>query len=178
MGGTSAHVGNGPRCNAPIRIDGARSSAACRVRYDDALHAEGFRLRSLLEQYGLAILFGNLLLERIGLPIPAVPALVAAGGLAADGHYPIVAVLALAMAACMIGDGALYLVGRCYGAGVLRLLCGISLSPDSCVRQTSLHFDRWGGWTLVLGKFLPGVATIAPPLAGVMRVDAARFLLL
>ena len=135
-------------------------------------------MRSLLERYGLALVFGNLLLERIGLPIPAMPTLIAGGGLAVDGRHSIAAVFSAALAACVIGDGALYLIGRRYGHPVLRLLCGISLSPDSCVRQTSLHFERWGGWTLVLGKFLPGVSTVAPPLAGVMQVGAARFLVL
>jgi membrane protein DedA with SNARE-associated domain/rhodanese-related sulfurtransferase len=135
-------------------------------------------LRCLLERYGIPFLFGNLLLERLGLPVPAMPALILGGGLAADGRYPMVAVFSLALAACVLGDGALYLIGRRFGPRALRLLCGISLSPDSCVRKTSLHFERWGGWTLVLGKFLPGIGTLAPPLSGVMRVDALQFLLL
>jgi membrane protein DedA with SNARE-associated domain/rhodanese-related sulfurtransferase len=135
-------------------------------------------LNDLLQRYGLVLVFGNLLLERIGLPIPAMPILVLGGGLAADGRYPMIAVLSLALAACEIGDGSLYLVGRRYGHRAMRLLCGISLSPDSCVRKTSLHFERWGGWTLVLGKFLPAVGTLAPPLSGAMRVDPVQFLLL
>ena len=135
-------------------------------------------MNDLLQRYGLALVFGNLLLERIGLPIPAMPILVLGGGLAADGQYPMIAVLSLALAACEIGDGVLYLVGRRYGHRAMRLLCGVSLSPDSCVRKTSLHFERWGGWTLVLGKFLPAVGTLAPPLSGAMRVDPVQFLLL
>jgi len=135
-------------------------------------------LTDLFERHALALVFAGLLLERIGVPIPAMPALIAGGGLAADGRYPIAALFSVALAACVIGDGALYLVGRRYGPRVLRILCGISLSPDSCVRQTSLRFERWGGWTLVLGKFVPGVGTVAPPLSGVLRVGAARYLLL
>ena len=135
-------------------------------------------LSGLLEDYGLALVFGNVLVEQVGLPIPAVPTLVAAGALAADGRYPPLALVAAALAGCVIGDGTLYLVGRIYGHRVMRLLCGISLSPDSCVQQTSLHFERWGGWTLVLGKFLPGVGTVAPPLAGVTGTGWAKFLAL
>jgi membrane protein DedA with SNARE-associated domain/rhodanese-related sulfurtransferase len=135
-------------------------------------------LSHLLESYGLALVFGNVLVEQAGLPIPAVPTMIAAGALAAEGQYPPLAVVAAAYAACMIGDSAWYVVGRLYGHRVMKLLCGISLSPDSCVRQTSLQFERWGGWTLVLGKFLPGIGTVAPPLAAVMRVRWTRFLLL
>lgn len=135
-------------------------------------------LSRLLEDYGLSLVFGNVLLEQLGLPIPAVPTMVVAGAFAVEGRYPLAAVLAAAFAACVIGDGALYLVGRLFGHRVMKLLCSVSLSPDSCVRQTSLRFERWGGWTLVLGKFLPGIGTIAPPLAAVMRVGWPRFLLL
>jgi len=78
----------------------------------------------------------------------------------------------------MIGDSAWYVAGRQYGRRVMTLLCRISLSPDSCVRQTENHFDRWGRLTLVLGKFIPGLATIAPPLAGAMRIRWRSFLLL
>jgi membrane protein DedA with SNARE-associated domain/rhodanese-related sulfurtransferase len=135
-------------------------------------------LSHLLESYGLALVFGNVLVEQSGLPIPAVPTMIAAGALAAEGQYPPLAVMAAAFAACIIGDSAWYVVGRLYGHRVMKLLCGISLSPDSCVRQTSLQFERWGGWTLVLGKFLPGIGTVAPPLAAVMRMGWTRFLLL
>jgi len=103
---------------------------------------------------------------------------IAAAALAARGEYSALAVGAVAVAACVIGDSILYAVGRAYGHRVMRLLCGISLSPDSCVRQTSLQFERWGGWTLVLGKFLPGIGTVAPPLAGVMRTGWPTFLAL
>jgi membrane protein DedA with SNARE-associated domain/rhodanese-related sulfurtransferase len=135
-------------------------------------------LSHLLENYGLALVFGNVLVEQAGLPIPAVPTMIAAGALAAEGQYPPLAVMAAAFAACMVGDSAWYVIGRLYGARVMKVLCGISLSPDSCVRQTSLQFERWGGWTLVLGKFLPGIGAVAPPLAAVMRVGWTRFLLL
>jgi len=113
--------------------------------------------------------------EQIGIPVPAIPTLVVAGALAAEGKLSIAAILAAATLACFIADGVWYLAGRRYGLGILRLLCRISLSPDSCVRQTENQFARWGLASLVLGKFVPGIATVAPPLAGAMRIGAARF---
>ena len=135
-------------------------------------------MSGLLQDHALALVFWNVLVEELGLPIPAVPTLIVAGALGAQATQSLLAVSAAALAACVIGDMALYLVGRRYGHRVMRWLCSISLSPDSCVRQTSLHFERWGGWTLVLGKFLPGIGTVAPPLAGVVRVSWPRYLLL
>src|SRR3954470_13161152 len=135
-------------------------------------------LEFLRAHFGLPFVFWNVLLEQVGLPVPAIPTMVVGGATAMQGDYPPLAVFAVAMAACVIGDGVWYVMGRVHGARVLRLLCSISLSPDSCVRQTSLHFERWGAWTLVFGKFLPGIGTVAPPLAGVMRFGLGRFLLL
>jgi membrane protein DedA with SNARE-associated domain/rhodanese-related sulfurtransferase len=132
----------------------------------------------LLHEFGPALVFANVLLERLGVPIPAMPTMIVAGAAAASGDYPLAAVLAAALLACVIGDGAWYLLGRRHGMRVLRLLCGISLSPDSCVRQTSTHFERWGAWTLLVGKFIPGVGGVASPLAGVMRMSSLRFLVL
>jgi membrane protein DedA with SNARE-associated domain/rhodanese-related sulfurtransferase len=87
-------------------------------------------------------------------------------------------VLGVALLACSLGDTAWYFAGRRYGDRVLKLLCRISLSPDSCVRQSETQFERWGRLALVLGKFVPGLSTIAPPLAGVMRLRWAEFLVL
>ena len=131
----------------------------------------------LIAQYGLALVFANVLVEQIGLPLPAIPTLVIAGALAAEGKISAPAVLGVAFLACTLGDGIWYVAGRLHGRRVMALLCRISLSPDSCVRQTEYRFERWGGLTLVLAKFIPGLATIAPPLAGAMRLGLAPFLL-
>jgi len=135
-------------------------------------------MNRLIAQYGLALVFANVLLEQLGLPIPAVPALVVAGALAAEGEFSPLAVFGVAFVACMIGDATWYLAGRLYGRRVMALLCRLSLSPDSCVRQTEVRFERWGGLTLVLSKFIPGLSTIAPPLAGAMRLGWPSFMLL
>src|SRR5262249_2999682 len=93
------------------------------------------------------------------------------------GKLPAPALLAVAVAGCVIGDTLWYAAGRLWGRRVMRLLCRISLSPDSCVRQTEVRFAQWGGWTLVFAKFIPGLSTIAPPLAGATRLGWIRFTL-
>jgi len=135
-------------------------------------------LDRLIERHGLALVFANVLLEQVGLPIPAVPTLIVCGALAAEGRISAAAALGLAFLACTIGDGLWFVAGRFYGRRVLRFLCGISLSPDSCVRQTQTQFERWGGVALVAAKFIPGLSTVAPPLAGAMRYGWMRFMLL
>jgi len=102
----------------------------------------------------------------MGLPIPAVPTLIVAGALVVDGKLSGFAVLGAAMLACAIADSCWYLAGRRYGNGVMKTLCRISLSPDSCVRQTEARFERWGASLLLFAKFVPLVAMIASPLAG------------
>ncbi|HET7200890.1 MAG TPA: DedA family protein/thiosulfate sulfurtransferase GlpE [Burkholderiales bacterium] len=135
-------------------------------------------MNELITQYGLALVFANVLLEQLGLPIPAIPTLIVAGALAAGGKFSAWAIFGVAFAACMIGDGLWYLAGRRYGRRVMTLLCRMSLSPDSCVRQTEVRFERWGALTLVLSKFIPGLSTITPPLAGAMRLGWPSFFLL
>ena len=132
----------------------------------------------LVAQHGVALVFANVLLQQLGLPIPAVPTLIVAGALAAEGKLSAAAVFAVAVLACMIGDGAWYAAGRAFGRPVLNLLCRVSLSPDSCVRQSEYHFERWGAAALVLSKFIPGLSTIAPPLAGALRLGWLAFALL
>ena len=132
----------------------------------------------LIAQHGLWLVFANVLVEQIGLPVPAMPTLIIAGALSVDGSISAWEVFGAAFVACTIGDALWYLAGRVYGRRVMRLLCRISLSPDSCVRQTETHFERWGGSALVLAKFIPGLSGIAPPLAGATRLPWTTFLLL
>jgi membrane protein DedA with SNARE-associated domain/rhodanese-related sulfurtransferase len=130
----------------------------------------------LLQQYGVLIVFAVVLVEQIGLPIPAFPILIVAGALSVDGdtHWP--AVLAVSMVACLISDYFWFRAGRYYGKRILKLLCRISLSPDYCVSQTEDNFNRWGPKALVVAKFIPGFNTIAPPLAGAMGTGNPTFL--
>jgi membrane protein DedA with SNARE-associated domain/rhodanese-related sulfurtransferase len=133
---------------------------------------------ALVARHGLLLVFANVLVEQAGLPVPALPTLVVAGAFAFEGHMSMPVLLAVAIAAALAGDALWYAAGRRYGLRVLRLLCKVSLSPDACVRQTEDNYGRWGMLTLVFGKFVPGVATLAAPLAGAMGVGLPRFLLL
>jgi membrane protein DedA with SNARE-associated domain/rhodanese-related sulfurtransferase len=136
------------------------------------------QLLSCIGQYGLIIVFVNVLVEQIGLPIPAIPTLVIAGALAADGQLSPAALFFWSLVACLMADCGWYFIGRTYGIRVLKLLCQISLEPDSCVSQTQTRFERWGINSLVVAKFIPGLAIIAPPLAGAMRIGWGRFIAL
>jgi membrane protein DedA with SNARE-associated domain len=132
-------------------------------------------MTSLLTQYGLAFIFLNVLLVQLGAPLPAVPTLMVAGALAAGGGMSLPAVVAVAVLASLLGDLVWYVIGSIYGLRVLQLLCRVSISPDSCVRQTEDRFLRWGAPSLMFAKFIPGFATVAPPLAGALRVRLATF---
>jgi membrane protein DedA with SNARE-associated domain/rhodanese-related sulfurtransferase len=124
---------------------------------------------------GLGVIFVNVLCDQLGLPLPAVPTLVVAGAMAADGQLPAAAVFGLAVCACLIGDSAWYVAGRLFGGRVMKLLCRISLTPDTCVNDTQSSFERWGAKVLIVAKFLPGLSLVAPPLAGATRMSAVRF---
>jgi membrane protein DedA with SNARE-associated domain/rhodanese-related sulfurtransferase len=124
----------------------------------------------LILQYGLALIFANVLAERVGLPLPAMPTLIFAGALAAVGKLSAFAVFGVAVAACIIGDTLWYAAGMYYGRRVISLLCRISVSPDSCVRQTENRFSQWGRLTLVIAKFVPGLSTVVRPLAGTVHL--------
>jgi membrane protein DedA with SNARE-associated domain/rhodanese-related sulfurtransferase len=131
-----------------------------------------------IADYGLLIVVVNVLLDQIGLPVPAVPTLVVAGALAADGRMPMLPLFIGAVAACLAADCAWYVVGERYGIRVLKTLCKISLEPDSCVSETQTRFESWGVNSLLIAKFVPGLAIIAPPMAGALRIGWPRFVLL
>ncbi len=134
-------------------------------------------LTTLLARHGLAIVAGVAFLARVGVPIPAAPLLVVAGGLAMAGWLNGPMMLLAAIAATVLGDALWFEAGRRFGHRVLRTLCRISLSPDSCVRQSEGVITRWGGSSLVLAKFLPGISVVAAPMAGALGMSWARFLL-
>lgn len=132
----------------------------------------------LIGQYGLVIVVGNVLLDQVGLPVPALPTLIVAGAIAADGQLSLAELFVFSTLACLIADCGWYLLGQIYGIRVLKTLCRISLEPDSCVSDTQTRFERWGVNALVVAKFVPGLAIIAPPMAGAMRIGWLRFIAL
>jgi len=130
-----------------------------------------------LAGYGGPVLFGVVFAEQVGLSLPAAPLLLAAGALAGGGRMSLWTALGLPVLASLLGDGLWYELGRRRGSRVLNLLCRISLEPDSCVRRTENLFVRHGVRSLLVAKFVPGLSTVAPPLAGIFGVRVPRFLL-
>jgi membrane protein DedA with SNARE-associated domain len=130
-----------------------------------------------LIRHGYAVLFGWVLLEQMGLPIPAAPLLIAAGALARAGKMNLTFALALALIAVILADLFWYSLGRYRGGRILKLLCRISLEPDSCVRRTENLFVRHGVHSLLVAKFVPGLNTAAPSLAGIFRMPVRRFMI-
>jgi len=127
--------------------------------------------------FGLVTVFAVVLLQQLGAPIPASPLLILAGAKAIDEPLHGVYALALAAAASALGSIPWFYAGRRYGYRVLKLVCRVTLSPDSCVRQTERVFERYGLSSLLAAKFVPGLARIAAPLAGALRVGMVPFLL-
>lgn len=134
-------------------------------------------LNALITQYGVLTVFANVLLDQMGLPIPAIPTLIVAGALAADGKLYAPAVFAASVLACLIADLGWYVAGGYYGNRIMKTLCRISLTPDSCVSTAESRFERWGLNTLLVAKFVPGLDLIAPPLAGASRVGWISFVI-
>jgi membrane protein DedA with SNARE-associated domain/rhodanese-related sulfurtransferase len=134
-------------------------------------------LISLLTEHGFWIVLAVAFVDQFGTPIPSTVVLLAAGALAGEGRLSGVAVLAAAWAGTLAGDAVLYQLGRWRGGGVMRGLCSFSLAPDTCVRKTESSFQRLGWKALVIAKFVPGLALFGSPVAGVLRMPFASFLL-
>jgi membrane protein DedA with SNARE-associated domain/rhodanese-related sulfurtransferase len=132
----------------------------------------------IVAQYGLLVVSLTVLVDQLGIPVPAYPALIVAGAFAGRGGLGLLPLFLLSVGACLAADSAWYWLGGRYGIRVLRTLCRISLEPDSCVSQTQTRFETWGVSALLIAKFVPGLSIIAPPLAGAMRIGWIRFLAL
>jgi len=129
-----------------------------------------------LIRHGLPLVFAAVFVEQMGLPIPALPLLLAAGALSAAGKFSFALGIAATVIACLIPDVFWFYLGRYRGNQVLNFLCRISLEPDSCVRRTQNVFTRYGMRGVVVAKFFPGMSTVAPPLAGMAGVPIGQFL--
>jgi membrane protein DedA with SNARE-associated domain/rhodanese-related sulfurtransferase len=125
---------------------------------------------------GPPVLFLLVLLQQAGVPYPITPVLIVAGAISVHGHLPAAAVIGLAVAAALIADLAWYTAGFRLGARALKLLCALSLSPDSCVSDTERWFGRFGTRVLVIAKFIPGLGLVATAMAGVSRASLEGFL--
>jgi membrane protein DedA with SNARE-associated domain/rhodanese-related sulfurtransferase len=127
--------------------------------------------------YGYLLLFAWVLVEQLGIPLPAAPVLLAAGALSVEGPISFPLALLAGLAASLTADSAWFFIGRSYGHHVLRLLCKLSLEPTTCVRKTQNSFGRRRAVTLMIAKFVPGLATLAPPVAGQNGMGFGPFLL-
>jgi membrane protein DedA with SNARE-associated domain len=130
---------------------------------------------SSLTMYGLEGLALVLFLEAIGLPIPGALALLIAGAACASGKMQMHLALPLAIGAMMTGDTLLFVIGRKTGWKLLAFLCRVSINPETCILRSAESFYRRGRITLVLAKFIPGINTMAPPLAGSMKMRLTQF---
>jgi membrane protein DedA with SNARE-associated domain len=130
-----------------------------------------------LIKHGYVVLLGWVFAEQLGLPIPSLPVMLAAGALAGTGHLSFWTSLLFITIGALTADSVWYFLGRRKGIRILQFLCKISLEPDSCVRRTEGVFSKQGARSLLVAKFIPGLSTVAPPLAGIFHMRARMFLL-
>jgi membrane protein DedA with SNARE-associated domain/rhodanese-related sulfurtransferase len=130
-----------------------------------------------LVKHGAPVLLAAVFVEQIGLPLPSLPWMLAAGALAAVGQFNFFLGVLIVMFACVTADIFWFYLGRRRGKQVMNFLCRITIEPDSCVRRTENMFTRYGMWGVLVAKFVPGLNTMAPPLAGMSRVHAGHFIL-
>ncbi len=132
----------------------------------------------VLRHYGYSFLYLAVFAENLGLPLPSFPIVLVAAALAGTLGLRVHWIVAVSVFAALAGDSIWYAIGRRRGRPMLRLLCSLSLGPDSCVSRTESLFEHYGGKSLLVAKFLPGLNTIAPPLAGLLKMTPLRFALL
>lgn len=123
-----------------------------------------------LLQHGYSVLFLAVLAEQAGLPIPATPVLLGVGALVGLEKMSLAPALLLALVACLLSDSLWYWLGRRRGGSILRILCAISLEPESCVSTTRSMFSKLGSSAVLIAKFVPGLSTAAPPMAGMTQM--------
>jgi len=133
-------------------------------------------LLSLIAHHGYILIFLIVFLEAIGLPVPAALVLVAGGAATASGILRAPAALLLAVVGMLLGDSLLYVLGSHMGWGLLGFLCKVSANPETCILRSAESFYKRGRATLLIAKFIPGVNTMAPPLAGSMKMPFGQFL--
>lgn len=137
---------------------------------------EATELTRFLIHHGYSVIFFWVLAEQAGIPLPSAPLLLTAGALSAEGKISFHVLLVLTFFGAFISDVMWFQLGRSQGGRMLSLLCRISLEPDSCVKNTENLFVKRGANSLLISKFLPGLNTVAQPMAGIVRLSWLRFL--
>lgn len=135
---------------------------------------DGTWLGQLMQQQSALLVFVNVFLQQLGLPVPSVPTMILVAS-QAQGVAGLSGILLVAVIGSLLADWVWYQAGRLFGYRVLSLLCKMSINPSSCVNQTEARFTKWGVWSLVLGKFIPGFSTVAPPVAGALGMAPSSF---
>lgn len=135
---------------------------------------DGTYLSQLMQQQSGVLVFVNVFLQQLGLPVPSVPTMILVAS-QMQGFSGLAGILLLAVLASLLADWIWYQAGRSFGYRVLSLLCKLSINPSSCVNQTEARFTKWGVWSLVVGKFIPGFSTVAPPVAGALGMPRTPF---
>jgi membrane protein DedA with SNARE-associated domain/rhodanese-related sulfurtransferase len=135
-------------------------------------------LLQFIELYGLWVVFVCVLLDQGGLPFPAYPPMIVTAALAVEGDGSLAAILLVAIVAAVLADVLWYVCGRRFGPTMLRLMCRLSMSPDSCVGATRRVYARWGPESLIFAKYIPGLAAVATTLAGESKINVVRFVIL
>src|SRR5690349_4416079 len=138
---------------------------------------EATELTRFLIHHGYSVIFFWVLAEQAGMPVPSAPLLLTAGALSAEGEISFYLLFALTFLGAFLSDLMWFQLGRSQGGRMLSLLCRISLEPDSCVKNTENLFVRRGAGSLLISKFLPGLNTVAQPMAGIVRLSWLKFLL-
>jgi len=131
----------------------------------------------LISHHGYLLLAAVCFAEAIGLPVPAALALLTAGAVAAYGDLHLYLVIGVGVLAMISGDIILYFMGRVSGWALLGFLCRLSANPETCILRSAEYFYRRGKQTLLFAKFIPGINTMSPPLAGSMKMRPGDFLL-
>ncbi|MGO8788940.1 MAG: VTT domain-containing protein [Terriglobia bacterium] len=130
----------------------------------------------ILRHYGFSFIFLAVFAESLGLPVPSFPLILVAAALATPLHLRLFLIFLVCLAPGLGGDGVWYKLGRSRGRPILRRLCSLSLSPDSCVSRTERVFQRYGIKSLFVARFVPGLSAVAPALAGMLKVEPLRFI--
>ena len=123
-----------------------------------------------------AFVFVTVLMDQLGLPLPAMPFLVTAGALARSGQVSLTTAFSVSLMAALVSLGIWYEAGRRGGRKVLALLCRIALEPDACIRRTENALGRHGPTALLIAPFVPGLGTVARPMAAMTGVRLTQFI--
>jgi membrane protein DedA with SNARE-associated domain/rhodanese-related sulfurtransferase len=134
-------------------------------------------VKMLFLRHAYSVLFGWVLVEQAGVPIPSVPLMLAAGTMSAAHKVQLALIFPVVLFACFLADSMWFWLGRQYGSRVLDVLCKLSLDASTCVNRAQGSIARRGGVTLLFAKFVPGVSTIAAPIAGQAGMSFHEFVM-